>query len=600
MQTVSQSWKDNHNKTLVNEGLVEVSLEIADPDALLDASATDNGAVYISNTPQVVNTVDKSVEPYFTLERNLWLLDGTRKAIPENDLGDCGYIGESLSDSGGVFSNTAPELIIEFSKTHLNAIPAITIVWGRVFNEFARDFTITAYNGDNTVATKDVLDNTSIKSVVEMEISYYDRIVIKVLKWCLPHRRARIEDVFIGLHKVYSKSDLFSYKHSQSADPISTALPNAQVAFGVGNLDKSYNPHNPTSLTKYLMERQEVKTKYGYKLDDGSIEWIKGGTFYLSSWEAAQNDMVAQFTARDLFEFMSAEFVKGKWKGGYSLYELAEMLFVEANLPLNEDGSKKWHIDESLKDIIVTNALPLDTIANNLQTIANAGRCSMYQDRNGIIRIERLNTESTEYAITSSNSFTKSEITLSKPIKQVRVVVHHHFAGDGEGESLYSGTAYVNGTRDVWLYFSSPSAEEFGADGIGISNNGRINNIEYYTNACKLNITADGEVSIDVVDVMLSDSTTEVVVDFAESGEIITIDNPLISDHNEAVALGNWVGNYLNSRMTLSSEWRADPRLDVLDIITNVNEYNTKNVRMTNVSYSYNGAFSGNGEGRVI
>ena len=56
----------------------------------------------------------------------------------------------------------------------------------------------------------------------------------------------------------------------------------------------------------------------------------------------------------------------------------------------------------------------------------------------------------------------------------------------------------------------------------------------------------------------------------------------------------------MKNRMTLSSDWRADPRLDALDVVDNENDYNTNKVLMTNVKYSYNGAFKGSGEGRVI
>jgi hypothetical protein len=56
----------------------------------------------------------------------------------------------------------------------------------------------------------------------------------------------------------------------------------------------------------------------------------------------------------------------------------------------------------------------------------------------------------------------------------------------------------------------------------------------------------------------------------------------------------------MKNRMVLESNWRADPRLDALDIVSNENSYNTNKVLMTSVEYSYNGAFKGKGEGRVI
>ena len=56
----------------------------------------------------------------------------------------------------------------------------------------------------------------------------------------------------------------------------------------------------------------------------------------------------------------------------------------------------------------------------------------------------------------------------------------------------------------------------------------------------------------------------------------------------------------MKNRMILSSDWRADPRLDALDMVSNENAFNTNKVLMTNVEYTYNGAFKGKGEGRVI
>lgn len=123
MQNVSQAWKDNQNRTLVNESFVEVSLDIADPDALADASSADNGAVYISNTPQIVSEVDKAIIPYFTLEQNLWVLDGSRKAIPLSNFGDCGFIGDVLSDDNCGFNDKAPLVTVNFTEIHHNIIP---------------------------------------------------------------------------------------------------------------------------------------------------------------------------------------------------------------------------------------------------------------------------------------------------------------------------------------------------------------------------------------------------------------------------------------------------------------------------------------------
>lgn len=526
MKNVSQAWKENQNKTLVNESFVEISLDITDPDVRKDASPKDNGSIYISQTNQIVSEVNKNIVPYSTLEQNLWLLDNSRKIIPVDNYGDCGFIGNVLS--GDNLSFTIPPVItINFTQVHPNVIPAITITWGTAYNEFATNFIIKVYNGNSVLTEKEITNNTDVKSIVTMDISNFDKITIQVLKWCLPNRRARIEDIFIGLNKVYTKRDLFSYKHTQSIDPVSTALSKDEITFSIDNSDNFYNPYNKNGLAKYLMERQEIVTRYGYKLNDGSIEWIQGGTFYLSEWDATQSGRTADFKARDILEYLSQVYYDGEYNAsGVSLYNLALRLFEYSDLPLNKDGSLKWHLDESLKTIYSTAPLPVDTIANNLQMIAHAGCCVIYQDRSGIIHIEPINNQATDYAITLKNSYSKSNIRLVKPLKEL-IVYHYDYSTDEPTQS-------------------------------------------------------------------------EIKLTHEITGDVVVVDNPLITSSERANIVGNWMKDYLKSRTYIESSWRADPRLDALDIVTNTNEFISNKVRMTEINYSYNGAFKGTGEGRVI
>lgn len=593
MQTVSDSWKSNHKQTIVGESYVEVSLDIADPDALNDASSSDNGASYISNTPQIVSEVDKVIVPYLTLEQNMWLLDGKREVIPTENYQKCGYIGDVVSDSYGVFSEKMPIITVSFSEVHNKIIPAVTITWGSAYGEYAVDFDVIAYNGNTVVAEKEVLGNTTSKTVVEMDIIGYDRITIAVRKWCLPYHRARIEEIFVGMNKVYGKANLFSYSHTQTVDPVSASLPKAEVSFSIDNIDNSYNPLYPSGLSKYLMERQEVQARYGYKIGN-AVEWIDGGTFYLSEWDAPQNGLTADFKARDLLEYMTDTFYEGLYDpNGTSLYDLAEQVLIKANLPLNRDGSVKWVIDESLKNIYTVAPLPVDTLANCLLMIANAGGCVLYQDRRGMLRMEKLSEILTDYSINHTNSFSKSDVSLSKPLKQVTVLAYQYYT-ENNGE-LYKGSVVMNDTSEITLMYSNPAVNV-----VANITGGTLVSAEYYTNACKLKITPSASV-VDIVvsGTKLSESQTEVVIQSGEQGETVSVDNPLITSYDRAVVIGQLTESYHKNRMTVSSDWRADPRMDALDIVENKNEYNSNKVRITNVEYSYNGAFRGKCEGKV-
>ena len=542
MQDVSDNWKKSHERTILNETFVEVSLDIGDPDALAAASTEDNGAIYISDSSKLTSGGYETPKSYCSLEQNLWCLDGSMKAIPDSDFGETGYVSDVMSDDTCIFSTKQPIITISFKQVFSKLLPGVTIIWSETYGEYPDAFTIRAYKDSTLIAEKDVVGNRSVKSMVLVDIVEYNKIEIIVKKWCLPHHRARVEEVFVGLRNVYGKTDLFDYSHSQSVDPISTSLPKAEIKFTISNTDGEYNPLNENGLVKYLKERQTVRAKYGMRMDDGSIKWIKGGTFYLSEWYAKQNGITADFTARDMLEFMFDiyedteyyEYVKNNIAVGdtitYSrnLYELAKDLFEKAGISVS-----RYVIDKSIENFTTTAPLPQDTIAACLQLIANAARCVLYQDRDGVLRIEPMSTDVSDYTINSFNSYAKPEITLSKPLYGVYSLCYTYKKGSNGVESESQGGGFVPSTND-------------------------------------------------------------------RTGETITIDNPLITDASHAEENRKWLANHYLKRMEVDTSWRPDVRLDALDCVSIENDYDTNEVLMTDIEFKYNGAFRGTGKGRVM
>ena len=598
MQNVSQEWKDNQNELLVTESEIELSMRITDPDAYEDASASCSDKIYFAQTNDVVSGIDYTMTPTLTLEQNLWVLDGGGKVLDTNDNGTNRYISSNRCGLDKIFT-TPPIISISFSQVFTNLLQGITIVWSTLWDEYAEEFVVTAYNNDAVVATKRVTDNDSVKSIVYMDIANYNCITVEIVRWSLSYRRARVEEIVIGIDKSYTKGDIFSYSHSQSVNPLSTELPKVEVSFSINNVDNAYNPHNAQGVSKYLMERQEIKVRYGYKIND-KTEWIDGGRVYLSEWDAPQDGMTAEFKASDLLEFMRKTYYGGTYyPNGISLYDLAVYVLTDADLPLNNDGSVKWKIDESLKNIYTVAPLPIDTHANCLQLIANAGGCVMLQDRRGVLQIKPSiitfsNVSNTDYSINYFNSYSKSNIALSKPIKDV-VIGFYQYSVATDSTELYKGIMNISGTREIIVTYSG-SATNVTATVSG----GTLNSAIYYTNACELIITASGDVTITVTGKSLESSKTEISIYNSDSGETVSVDNMLITSLDRASVIGEWVRSYYNNRMTLSSSWRADPRLDALDIVDNENDYGTSKVLMTEVTYDYNGAFKGSGEGKVI
>ena len=91
------------------------------------------------------------------------------------------------------------------------------------------------------------------------------------------------------------------------------------------------------------------------------------------------------------------------------------------------------------------------------------------------------------------------------------------------------------------------------------------------------------------------------VLQTGNSGETQTVDNPLINTESQAQTIARWVRDMLEMRKMVSGEYRADPRLDLFDIVSVQSKYGAITpVVITNITYSYTGSFRATYKGRVI
>jgi hypothetical protein len=504
MIAVSDAWKDIHQRFLLPEGHIEIKCELSEVglQELVVPSGT-NEAVF-SNVGRIVDTEESSTPTkYATNEINMWVLDGSMSILPDTPpYESSGYVSD-LSESGSV-TLTLPEV-------RTVAIPGVTITWSDTYGEYPQVFTVTAKNGETVVAELTVTDNTEKTCLVDLELVDYDSVTITVHSWCLPYRRARIESVALGHTLIMTKRDILSYTHEQHGDLLSAEIPKNSIEFSLNNIDGRWNPNNPTGMEKYLSERQKLTVRYGFNMDDGTVEWIKAGTFYLSEWSAPSNGLEARFTARDVLEFI----INAENKA--SAYDTLENLARWATDSLPDNTVVE--ISESLKNYSAE-YLGDTTSAIVVQKCANAGGCIIRYDRDGVLHIEPLSLNNSGYLIPLSLSYSYPELELSKPLKTVSV--------------------------------------DYG-------------------------------------------SPTPYTLSVGSSGETQTVNNNFIKSEAQAKAVAELVRDTLKSRKKIKGEFRADPRLDLFDIVVVESKYGySTGVVITNIKYTFNGAFHGSYEGRMI
>ena len=417
MISVSNGWKAAQSETLLPEMFVEVTYEVTEPGLQEKAIVTGSNPEDFSNVAQVVSKVGKNSEKYATLDYGCWGLDGSFGYFDDSPT-DPGYVDATYSESDGTMS-VYPTISIDFEERHDMAIPGMIITWGEAFGVWAEDFTIKVHDSNGVVAQTTVRGNKSTTSTVVFNIAGYSKITVEVLKWSHPYQRPRCIDIYLGMRTVYTKTDLIGFEHKQSVDLLSAKLPESEISFKLRNDDNRWNPDTPQGAVSYLIEQQEIKVRYGMKIGD-EVEWINGGTYWISEWNTPTNGLEADFTARDAIEFMGGSYT-GPRTG--TLYDIAVAAFEEADLTVLDDGSVRYKVDESLKTIS-TDFLEDGsnyTISEILQMVANAGCSVFYQDRDGVVHIEPRKKSYSGYKIEPMISYSHPEYKMIKPLRAVSV-----------------------------------------------------------------------------------------------------------------------------------------------------------------------------------
>ena len=346
-------------------------------------------------------------------------MDGSLSIIPNAaPYGDTGYVGNELSLADCTYANN-PVISLNFTKVHTPIVPGMSIMWSSEYDEYATDFRITSWNGNTQVASYLIENNRDNRSLADVSPYGFDRITVEIIKWSKPYHRPRITYVMVGLKQTYTKDNLMSYRHEMSVDLLSGALPKSAITFSLDNSNDKWNPDNPSGAEKYLLERQPLIVSYGLRTGE-NIEWINAGTFYMSEWTTPMNGLEATFVARDVVDRMN-DVYSGIRVG--TLRDIALAAMEQAGIVISSDASVQYYLDASLSSINTDFSQDDSeyTIGEILQMVANASCCVMYQDRNGILRIEKENEDMTDYSIKQNVSYSHPEYTISKELKAVSV-----------------------------------------------------------------------------------------------------------------------------------------------------------------------------------
>lgn len=458
MVEVSDKWKEKFNETLVPESFVEITCGITEPGINKKATIVTSSAAPFSTFHNIALSDNASISRYSTGEPNLTVLDGSCDIVPSSPpYGTTGFLSAEIFDD-----SNHPVIRLELPSENKSSVPGVSICWSTVFGEYATDFSVSAYLGTSKLKTVTVNGNKSVRSDVEAELSGFDAVEIEILKWCLPDRRVRVEQVKIGRYLVFDKTKILSYSHSSARDPISGQLSQESISFSLDNSDRTWDSVNPQGIYKYIYERQPVTVRYGMDVD-GKTEWVSGGMFFLSEWSVPANSIEASFQARDAFLYLSSTKYTGRKYG--TLYEMC----YDA-LELLEADEITFDISDELKDYSTDITSDGSTYHNSdiLQLAANAAGMALYQTRDGVIKINRVygsDASNPMLDIPVLNNYSWPEITFAQNMLNVVTTVGnatYAYPENPSGKGVSQTLSNVMLTKDILAKSRNALTESYG------------------------------------------------------------------------------------------------------------------------------------------
>nr|DAF09625.1 MAG TPA: hypothetical protein [Caudoviricetes sp.] len=587
MYNVSEAYKTEMRQEVRNFSYMKIKFGVTDPDALRYGyvSATSSKLAY-SSEPDLVDEKNVS-RRYGTLEPGFWLLDGSKNTFPTN-AGWQGFVSTGLSNDAGVISSPA-FITIKFKQGDYYRFFGLTFRFDVRCQEWPENVTIKSYQNGTLIDTQThTVDNYEF--VVESGIpagedTYLDTLVVEFSKTRIPRRRFRLEGITLGVYKNINESRIINAEWSRSNDLMNTTAPIDEFNFSFYDEERFYNPENPSGIWSYLDAGQQITTQYGYELDDGSIEWVPGGSHYTNGAPTVDDSGVlsqVSFKAVSRIQSLNDVYEAGIYNdSGVTLYQLAVDVLTFMDLkPVD------YVLSNSLKSYSTKAPLPVLTARELLQLIANAGMCVLYVNRNNQIVFETRNNSTVQDFTFNNDCVYDAQPTLKKypVLKELTTVVHRLVKG-AELEEL--------ATVDI----ETATGEIYTVDyemGTGIQitvSTGLTLNQTYMIGSYRAKVQLTGSGTVTVKGYPINDYTYSITNAFNVKGDPCSVDNQLITHEGHCRLFNSWLASVLSRRNQYHFEERGFPEIDIADNVL-IDTYYVAEGQATVVAnkISYNGA----------
>lgn len=423
-----------------------VSFSVMDTNAKKDSTvidASDTGV--LGGIRDTVNGITTPDGKYADLEDRLWTLDGTYDILPDDtETAETGLWSNALSDENGNFASPPA---IRYTFTDKLSTLGWTLHFDSRANQYASKVRITAYASDGlTVLDTGEYDNDQAVMAVQHYVGDYYAVRFEFLSTNEPMRRLRLTEVDFGLTKAYDRNSLASARLVYGADILSRSLPMRELVFSFDNADKQYNLLNPDGVYQYLQDGQLITA--GITIGGKAVDM---GQFYFTKADVSKSGIVPEITAHDRIYKLDGTTFEGGTGAAMTLSAAISTILADYDIPVSYEGGAG--------DVAVTLSTPKETtIRECIRMLAQAAMCTVYIDRDGVMRFCRLDLKAVEDgAITADELYDYSGVSIADRIDGVTLNVSSEYNLDAGGRPVrYTYTAGSVGVGAMTTSFSNP------------------------------------------------------------------------------------------------------------------------------------------------
>lgn len=360
MISVTDKYKQAMEKPIRDRAYISVGIGVVNQDAQGDAKLDTSGAYWSDSDIFAGKT---SNADYATMEQNFFRVDGSMMFMPEESA------TMQVLKTGFTSADLMGTVRITFTKKC--AIKGLTIDFGfeypTNFKVIVSDRELVFENHAEIFTTVEALGDTDFIEIIPISMRG-------------GQNRLRIRNIIMGIGLVYQNQQTKDFSLDEYVSSISKELPSETVNYSFYDENGYFNVDDNNSFISFLETMQNVTVSFGVTLNDGIVEWNQFANVFLKDWNI--KDGVVSITATDRLSQMEDEYSQAERIYQRSAYDEASLIFADAGLEPDE-----YYVDTYLKTIQINNPMPKGTHKECLQILANACRCIVRQDENGVTKI---------------------------------------------------------------------------------------------------------------------------------------------------------------------------------------------------------------------